>query len=248
MATNRVIEVRGLRKVYAGTIAVEAVDLDVARGEIFGIVGPNGAGKTTIVECISSLRSPDQGRIRVLGLDPVDDVRAVRERVGVQLQQSALPGRLRVIEALRLFASYYPDPADIESLLTDWQLSDKRDAAVTSLSGGQRQRLFIALALVGTPEVVVLDELTTGLDPEVRRVTWQLVRKLRDQGATVLLVTHFMDEVEQLCDRLAVIAVGRVVASGTPSALMEQASQNGEPPRNFEDAYLTLTGALANYV
>lgn len=242
-----IISVQGIKKSYGATAAVSGVSLEVRRGEIFGIVGPNGAGKTTIVECIASLRSPDQGRIRVLGLDPIADVRAVRERVGVQLQQSALPARLRVVEALRLFASYYPDPADIESLLTDWQLSDKRDAAVASLSGGQRQRLFIALALVGSPEVVVLDELTTGLDPEVRRVTWQLVRKLQDQGATVLLVTHFMDEVEQLCDRVAVIAAGRVVASGTPSSLMAQASQSGESPRNFEDAYLTLTGALADY-
>lgn len=243
-----IISVQGIEKSYGATAAVSGVSLEVRRGEIFGIVGPNGAGKTTTVECISSLRSPDEGRIRVLGLDPVDDVRAVRERVGVQLQQSALPGRLRVVEALRLFASYYSDPADIESLLIDWQLSDKRDAAVASLSGGQRQRLFIALALVGSPEVVVLDELTTGLDPEVRRVTWRLVRKLRDRGATVLLVTHFMDEVEQLCDRVAVIAAGRIVASGTPSALMAQASRNGESPRNFEDAYLTLTGALADYV
>ena len=242
-----VIAVDGIRKTYGPTTAIRDVSFKVNRGEIFGIIGPNGAGKTTTVECIASLRTPDAGRISVDGLDPVSDARSVRERVGVQLQESALPARLRVWEALHLFASYYRDRADIDALLDDWQLTDKRNVAVAALSGGQRQRLFIALALVGSPEVVVLDELTTGLDPEVRRVTWQLVRKLRDQGVTVLLVTHFMDEVEQLCDRVAVIAGGVVVTAGTPAQLMAEAAGNGESPRNFEDAYLILTGALVGH-
>lgn len=241
-----IITVDGIRKSYGPTTAVRDVSFEVNKGEIFGIIGPNGAGKTTTVECIASLRRPDAGRIRVVGLDPVSDARSVRERVGVQLQESALPARLRVWEALHLFASYYRNPADIDALLDDWQLTDKRNAAVAALSGGQRQRLFIALALVGTPQVVVLDELTTGLDPEVRRVTWQLVRRLRDQGVTVLLVTHFMDEVEQLCDRVAVIAGGVVVTAGTPADLMTEAARSGQP-RNFEDAYLMLTGALAGH-
>lgn len=245
MATDTVIEVRGLRKVYGSTVAVDEVDLEVTGGEIFGIVGPNGAGKTTTVECIASLRRPDGGSIRVLGLDPDAQQKAVRQVVGVQLQQSALPGRLRVREALSLFASYYPDPLDVEELLGDWQLSEKPNTAVASLSGGQRQRLFIALALVGNPRVVVLDELTTGLDPHVRRETWAHVRALRDRGVTVLLVTHFMDEVERLCDRVAMIAGGRVTARGTPAELIALAASEMGPSPTFEDAYLALTGADA---
>lgn len=248
MATDTVIEVRGLRKVYGPTVAVDEVDLEVTRGEIFGIVGPNGAGKTTTVECIASLRRPDGGSIRVLGLDPVAQQRAVREVVGVQLQESALPGRLRVREALWLFASYYPDPLDVDVLLADWQLSEKANTAVASLSGGQRQRLFIALALVGNPRVVVLDELTTGLDPHVRRETWAHVRALRNRGVTVLLVTHFMDEVERLCDRVAMIAGGRVTACGTPEELIAQAAGDVGPNPTFEDAYLALTGAGATII
>lgn len=243
MDHDTVIEVAGLRKVYGDTVAVDSVDLEVVRGEIFGIVGPNGAGKTTTVECIASLRRPDAGTIRVLGLDPVGQQKAVREVVGVQLQQSALPARLRVGEALRLFAAYYPAPLDVDELLADWQLTDKRDTAVALLSGGQRQRLFIALALVGDPKVVVLDELTTGLDPHVRRETWALVRALRERGVTVLLVTHFMDEVERLCDRVAMIARGRVTAHGTPEELTAMAAGQVGPSGTFEDTYLALTGA-----
>lgn len=243
MATDTVIEVRGLRKVYGSTVAIDEVDLEVTRGEIFGLVGPNGAGKTTTVECIASLRRPDAGSIRVLGLDPVAQQKAVREVVGVQLQQSALPARLRVREALRLFAAYYPDPLDVDGLVADWQLTEKANTAVASLSGGQRQRLFIALALVGNPRIVVLDELTTGLDPHVRRETWALVQALRDRGVTVLLVTHFMDEVERLCDRVGVIARGRITALGTPEELTALAAGHAGPNPTFEDAYLALTGA-----
>ena len=245
MTTDTVVEVRALRKTYGDFVAVDAVDLEVRRGEIFGIIGPNGAGKTTTVECIASLRRPDGGSIRVLDLDPVAQPKRVREVVGVQLQTSALPARLRVREALQLFAAYYPNPLDVDGLLHDWQLTEKADTAVAGLSGGQRQRLFIALALIGDPKIVVLDELTTGLDPHVRRDTWELVKALRDRGVTVLLVTHFMDEVERLCDRVAVIARGRVVASGTPAELAAMTADEVGPNGTFEDTYLALTAAPA---
>ena len=211
-----VIEVSDLRMRYGDVVAVDGVSLSVARGEVFGVVGPNGAGKTTTVECIAGLRRPDSGRVRVLGLDPVADATAVRARVGVQLQQAALPDRLRVGEAMRMFASAYGRLDQVEGLLHHWGLEGKRRAAFATLSGGQRQRLFIALALLGEPEILILDELTTGLDPAARRESWQLVRQLRDAGTTVVLVTHAMDEAEALCDRLAVIVAGRVAAAGGP--------------------------------
>ena len=213
---DRVVEVTDLHKRYGQVTAVAGVSLSVSRGEVFGVVGPNGAGKTTTVECIAGLRRPDAGRVRVLGLDPVATPAAVRTRVGVQLQQAALPDRLRVGEAMRIFASAYDRLDQADGLLDDWGLTAKRKAAFATLSGGQRQRLFIALALLGDPEIVVLDELTTGLDPAGRRETWALVRRLRDAGTTVVLVTHAMDEAETLCDRLAVIVAGRVAALGTP--------------------------------
>jgi len=214
------IEVVGLGKRYGDTIAVEDVSLSVAQGEIFGIVGRNGAGKTTTVECISGLRAPDAGRVRVLGLDPVADRDEVRQRLGVQLQASELPDKLRVGEALELFASFARTPADVDALLDDVGLVDKRDASFKSLSGGQRQRLSIALALVGSPEVVIFDELTTGLDPSARRDTWRLISSVRDRGVTVLLVTHFMEEAERLCDRVAVLDAGRIVDCDSPSTLV----------------------------
>src|SRR3984957_18834345 len=213
------IEVQGLRKSYADTIAVHDVSFSVEQGEIFGIVGPNGAGKTTTVECIEGLRSPDGGHITVLGLDPERDRTELRERVGVQLQSADLPDRLRVGEALRLYSSFYSRPADWRELLELLGLTEKEKTPFSRLSGGQRQRLSIALALVGQPEVVVLDELTTGLDPQARRDTWALVEGVRARGATVLLVTHFMEEAERLCDRVAVVDAGRIVALDTPSAL-----------------------------
>jgi ABC-2 type transport system ATP-binding protein len=215
-----VIEVSGLRKTYGPVVAVGDVSFSVRAGEIFGILGPNGAGKTTTVESIAGLRRPDAGSVRVLGLDPVHDGRRLRQRVGVQLQQATLPDRLKVREALELFASFYDAPGDWRRLVDQWGLSEKRNASFASLSGGQRQRLFIALALVGNPEVVILDELTSGLDPQARRATWELVRAVRDAGTTVVLVTHFMDEAERLCDRLAVVDEGRVVAEGSPRALI----------------------------
>jgi ABC-2 type transport system ATP-binding protein len=218
---DNVIEVQGLRKSYGSVVAVDDVSFRVRPGEIFGILGPNGAGKTTTVESIAGLRRPDAGTVRVLGLDPWRDGRALRQRLGVQLQQATLPDRLRVGEALELFASFYEAPADWRRLLEEWDLTDKRDESFAGLSGGQRQRLFIALALVGDPEVVILDELTSGLDPQARRATWDLVRAVRDAGTTVVLVTHFMDEAERLCDRLAVVDQGRIVAEGSPRDLID---------------------------
>jgi ABC-2 type transport system ATP-binding protein len=217
--TTPVIEATGLRKHYGDVVAVDDVSLRVERGEIFGILGPNGAGKTTSVEMVQGLRTPDAGTVRVLGLDPGRDGRVLRQRVGTQLQSAVLPDRMRVREALELYASYYEQAASVDQLLADWDLVDKQRAAFDSLSGGQRQRLFIALALVGDPEVVFLDELTTGLDPAARRATWAHVRRIRDAGVTVVLVTHFMDEAEQLCDRIAVIDGGRIVATDTPAGL-----------------------------
>ncbi|HEY9376042.1 MAG TPA: ABC transporter ATP-binding protein, partial [Jiangellaceae bacterium] len=193
---------------------------EVTRGEIFGLLGPNGAGKTTTVECLQGLRRPEGGRLRVLDLDPQTQSAELRGRVGGQLQESALPDRMKVWEALDLFSSLSPSGADPETLLAEWDLTEKRNAAFASLSGGQRQRLFIALALVNSPEVVFLDEMTTGLDPAARRATWSLIEAVRDQGTTVVLVSHFMDEAERLCDRLAVIDDHQVVALDTPQGLI----------------------------
>ena len=220
-----VITVDGLRKQYGDYTAVRDVSFSVERGEIFGIVGPNGAGKTTSVECLVGLRRRDGGTVDVLGLDPERDRAELRQRVGIQLQESALPDRLRVGEALELFGSFYRRPADWAELLDRLDLADKRDTAFKKLSGGQKQRLSIALALVGRPEIAVLDELTTGLDPKARRDTWRLIERIRDTGVTILLVTHFMEEAERLCDRVAVIDAGRVVAVDTPAGLVSRTGQ-----------------------
>ncbi|HMN60052.1 MAG TPA: ABC transporter ATP-binding protein [Anaerolinea sp.] len=221
MSTSEtVIAVENLSKHYGSVAAVENLSFSVQRGEIFGVVGPNGAGKTTTVECLTGLRRADQGQIRVLGFDPRSAERELRRRVGVQLQQAALPDDILVWEAIDLFASFYPAPVDWRALLETWGLTEKARARFNTLSGGQKQRLFIALALVNDPELVILDELTTGLDPQARRATWELVERLRDDGKTVLLVTHFMDEAERLCDRVAVIDRGRLVALDTPRALI----------------------------
>jgi ABC-2 type transport system ATP-binding protein len=217
---EEVIRVEGLRKSYGGRPAVDGVSFSVGRGEIFGIVGPNGAGKTTTVECLSGLRVPDGGTVGVLGLDPRRDGRRLRERVGVQLQEAALPEDMKAWEALDLYASLYDKPADWRPLLAQWGLEEKRDTRFKQLSGGQKQRLFIALALVNRPELVFLDEITTGLDPQARRATWDLVRGIRERGTTVVLVTHFMDEAEKLCDRVAIVDGGRIVALDSPAALV----------------------------
>src|SRR4051812_32124279 len=230
------IEVTGLRKSYGSRVAVDGVSFTVERGEIFGILGTNGAGKTTTVECLQGLRQADGGEISVLGLDPAADRAALTRRVGVQLQESRLPAKLRVREALELFASFYPDPADVDVLLDQVDLRDPARAYFGKLSGGQKQRVSIALALVGTPELAILDELTPGLDPHARRETWRLVEGVRATGVTVLLVTHFMDEAERLCDRVAVFDAGRVVATGTPAELRAAAGAS-----TLDDAFVSLT-------
>jgi len=215
-----VIEVEDLRKTYGSTVAVDNISFNVAEGEIFGLLGPNGAGKTTAIECLQGLRIPDSGKLSVLGLDPESEAQALRRRIGSQLQESALPDRIKVWEALDLFASLAPGRSDWRAIMEQWGLAEKQRSSFSSLSGGQRQRLFVALALVNEPEVVFLDEMTTGLDPAARRVAWDLIRAIRERGTTVLLVTHFMDEAEQLCDRVAIVDRGRVIASDTPQGLI----------------------------
>jgi ABC-2 type transport system ATP-binding protein len=238
-----VIEVEQLHKRYRDHVAVHDVSLAVQEGEIFGICGRNGAGKTTTVECIGGLRAPDGGSISVLGLDPVRDRAALRRVVGIQLQASELPDRMRVEEAVELFASFYPDPADPDELIERWGLGAKRKAAFAKLSGGQKQRLSIVLALIGNPRVAILDELTTGLDPQARRDTWAAIEQIRDSGVTVVLVTHFMEEAERLCDRIALIDAGRVVAVDTPdgfvSGLPAGQRLRFRPTAEFPDALLT---------
>ena len=217
---DAIVQVEGLRKIYGTTVAVEDVSFQVREGEIFGMVGPNGAGKTTTIECLEGLRKPDGGSIRVLGVDPQQDSQTLRTRTGMQLQQSNLPDRMKVWEALDLYATFYPKAADWNELLTQLGLEEKRNAPFTKLSGGQKQRLFIALALLPDPQLVFLDELTTGLDPQARHAIWDLVRKVRARGKTVLLTTHFMEEAERLCDRVAILDHGRIVALDTPAALI----------------------------
>ncbi|WP_033440394.1 ABC transporter ATP-binding protein [Saccharothrix sp. NRRL B-16314] len=217
-----IIEVVDLVKRYDRKVAVDGVSFTVDEGEIFGILGPNGAGKTTTVECVEGLRTPDGGTIRVDGLDPRRDRAELRTRLGVQLQQSELPDRIRVGEALDLYASFYRDPADWRDLLDRLGLADRAGTEYRKLSGGQKQRVSIALALIGKPKIAVLDELTTGLDPQARRDTWSLVEQVRDSGVTVVLVTHFMEEAERLCDRIALIDEGKLVAVDTPAGLVSR--------------------------
>ncbi|MET8862045.1 ABC transporter ATP-binding protein [Nonomuraea sp. NPDC004580] len=245
-----VIEVNALVKRYGGLPVVNEVSFSVAEGEIFGILGPNGAGKTTTVECVEGLRRPDGGSIRVLGLDPVKDRKELSHLVGVQLQQSLLPENIKVAEALDLFASFYRTPKDWRALLEEWGLAEKRQAKFGSLSGGQKQRLFIALALVGDPKVAFLDELTTGLDPAARRSTWELIKRVRAAGVTVVLVSHFMDEVEELCDRVAVFDRGRIVALDSPANLISNVDADQHlrfrPLAPFDDALLTRLPGVAS--
>ena len=216
-----VITVEHLRKVYGhDVVAVDDISFEVERGEIFGLLGSNGAGKTTTVECVQGLRTPTAGKVRVLGKDPRTHAGDLRGRMGSQLQESRLPDHLKVWEALDLFAGLAPGAMDWRSLIEQWGLAEKRNASFSSLSGGQRQRLFIALALVSSPEVVFLDEMTTGLDPSARRVAWDLIERIRDRGTTVVLVTHFMDEAERLCDRVAVVDKGSLIAVDTPRGLV----------------------------
>jgi len=216
-----VIEVSSIRKTYGRTVAVDEASFTVNEGEIFGLIGPNGAGKTTTMECVEGLRKPDRGTISVLGLDPFRQVYKLQERIGVQLQQAQLQKRIKVWEAVDLWASLYrKKKVNGERLLEQLGLLDKRDAWFMNLSGGQKQRLFIALAMINDPEVVFLDELTTGLDPQARHAIWGLVRNMRDQGKTVFLTTHLMEEAERLCDRVAIIEHGRIIDIDTPEGLV----------------------------
>ncbi|MFF1648195.1 ATP-binding cassette domain-containing protein [Streptomyces sp. NPDC058240] len=245
-----IIEVNGVQKAYAGRTVVDGVSFTVDEGEIFGILGPNGAGKTTTVECVGGLRAPDAGTVRVAGLDPVADHDRVTRLLGAQLQESELQPKITVAEALELYSAFYPDPADWRELAERLGLHTKFDTRFAKLSGGQKQRLSIALALVGNPRVVVLDELTTGLDPRARRDTWKLIEDVRDSGVTVLLVTHFMEEARQLCDRVAVIDKGKVVALDTPSGLIGRAGSSTvisfTPSQPLTDAELEqLPGAVS---
>jgi len=220
-AAHPVIRVSGIRRTYGETVAVDDVSFDVHDGEIFGLIGPNGAGKTTTMECVEGLRRPDRGTISVLGLDPFRDVYQLQERIGVQLQQAQLQKRIKVWEAVHLWASLYRRKAtDGDRLLEQLGLAEKRNAWFMTLSGGQKQRLFIALALINEPEVVFLDELTTGLDPQSRRAIWDLVRAMRERGKTVFLTTHLMEEAERLCDRVAIIEHGRIIDLDPPERLV----------------------------
>ena len=243
-ASRPAVEIAHLRKTYGALVAVDDVSFSVAEGEIFGILGPNGAGKTTTAECAIGLRSPDAGTIRLMGLDPHADADKIHEIVGVQLQASALPAKLRVGEILAMYRSFYREPADVSELIDVLGLAGKRKDYYKSLSGGQRQRLSIALALIGRPKIAVLDEMTTGLDPQARRDTWELIEGVRDRGVTILLVTHFMEEAERLCDRVALIDNGRVAALDTPARLAAQArggkSVRFLPSAPFDDRLLRV--------
>jgi ABC-2 type transport system ATP-binding protein len=240
---SEAISVRGLQKKYDDFEAVRGIDFEVAPGEVFGLLGPNGAGKTTTVEILEGLRPRTAGSVSVLGFDPEDEPRTVKDRIGVSLQATNLPEKLQVIEALELFAAFYTKTTDIDRLLDRLQLSEKRRAMYSTLSGGQKQRLALALALVNDPQVLFLDEPTTGLDPQVRREIHTLIEELRASRTTILLTTHYIEEAERLCDRVAIMDEGRIIAMGTPRELQEQvlgnarveivceSPVNGNPPR-----------------
>jgi len=242
-----VVQVSAIRKTYGGTVAVDDVSFDVHEGEIFGLIGPNGAGKTTTMECVEGLRKPDRGEISVLGMHPMRDSYALQNRVGVQLQEAQLQKRIKVREAVALWASLYNRSVDGGRLLEQLGLGDKRSAWFMTLSGGQKQRLFIALALINDPELVFLDELTTGLDPQARRAIWDLVRGIRLRGKTVFLTTHLMEEAERLCDRVAIIDRGRIIDIGTPDQLIrrhapEQTVVVATPDGSVEDVFRHIPG------
>ncbi|MDR0483311.1 MAG: ABC transporter ATP-binding protein [Cellulomonadaceae bacterium] len=243
ITTTPIIEVTNLQKIYddaAGrTVAVDDVSFTVQPGEIFGVLGPNGAGKTTTVECLAGLRDATGGTMSVLGVDPQHNPQAIREHVGIQFQQAEMHDKITVREALELFAGFYPNPAHVETLITLLGLEEKANATFKTLSGGQKQRLSIGLALVGRPKIAILDELTTGLDPVARQDTWELVRRVKAAGVTVLLVTHFMEEAERLCDRLVIIDHGKVIAEGSPASLIDQTPGTS----TLEDVFVTLTRA-----
>lgn len=238
-----VIAVENLRKTYGEIVAADDVSFSVEEGEIFGIIGPNGAGKTTIVECISGLRVPDVGSITVFGLRQETNRKKLREQIGVQIQESSLPPNIKIREVMELFASFYENPADWDDLLDSLGIADKKNAKFKHLSGGQKQRLSIALALIGNPKIAILDELTTGLDPEARREAWDLIEDIRDKGVTILLVTHYMEEAERLCDRVALIVRGKIVVLDTPESIANRYGGGTQvrflPSRPISDEILT---------
>jgi ABC-2 type transport system ATP-binding protein len=222
MPNDLAISVRGLKKNYGDVQAVRGIDFDVARGEVFGLLGPNGAGKTTTVEILEGLRPRSAGTVTVIGFDPENETMAVKDRIGVSLQATKLPDKIQVEEAIELFAAFYSHSTDREKLMQRLQLTEKRKAQYTTLSGGQKQRLAVALALVNEPEIVFLDEPTTGLDPQVRREIHALIEELRDRKTTILLTTHYIEEAERLCERVAIIDEGRIIAQGSPRELQER--------------------------
>lgn len=240
--------VRGLRKAYSDVVAVDGLELDVMTGECFGLLGPNGAGKTTTIEICEGLLERDSGDLEVLGMTWEKDAAGLRERLGIQLQETQLSDKLSVSETLRLFRSFYDRGREVSDVIEAVQLGEKRDARIGTLSGGQKQRLAVACALVGNPDLLFLDEPTTGLDPQSRRQLWTLIEDFRRAGGTIVLTTHYMDEAERLCDRVAIVDHGRVIALGTPQELIDSigASLPPPPPRastaTLEDVFVVLTG------
>jgi ABC-2 type transport system ATP-binding protein len=231
--------VRNLRKTYKDVVAVDGLDLDVRTGECFGLLGPNGAGKTTTIEICEGLTDPDSGDVEVLGRRWASDARALRERLGIQLQETQLSDKLTVVETLTLFRSFFSQGPTPDELVALVQLDEKRKARVGTLSGGQKQRLALAVALVGQPELLFLDEPTTGLDPQARRQVWDLIESLRKTGRTIVLTTHYMEEATRLADRVAIVDHGKVITVGTPTELI--ASIAG-PGATLEDVFVALTG------
>jgi ABC-2 type transport system ATP-binding protein len=240
------LHVRGLRKAYRDVVAVDGIDLDVRLGECFGLLGPNGAGKTTTIEICEGLTTPDSGDVEVLGRRWATDAIALRERLGIQLQETQLADKLTVVETLKLFRSFYKQGPAVNEVIRLVQLDEKRNARVGALSGGQKQRLALACALVGAPELLFLDEPTTGLDPQARRQLWDLINVFKREGRTIVLTTHYMDEAEQLCDRVAIMDHGHVIARGTPNELMASVPMPPREPRlhaaTLEDVFVSLTG------
>jgi ABC-2 type transport system ATP-binding protein len=243
------LRVRGLRKAYKDVVAVDGLDLEVRSGECFGLLGPNGAGKTTTIEICEGLLAPDSGEVEVLGRRWETDARDLRELLGIQLQETQLSEKLTVEETLKLFQSFYREPQDIGNVIDKVELGEKRSSRVGGLSGGQKQRLAVACALVGNPQLLFLDEPTTGLDPQSRRQFWDLIEKFQAEGKTIVLTTHYMEEAERLCDRVAIVDHGHVIALGSPNELMESIDVSHLPPpeprkttATLEDVFVSLTG------
>ncbi len=242
MTSESALIVRGLRKSYGSVVAVDGLDLEVRAGECFGLLGPNGAGKTTTIEICEGLLARDAGDVIVLGRTWERDSDALKQLLGIQLQDTQLSEKLSVDETLSLFRSFYSEPRTVEEAVAMVQLEEKRDARVGSLSGGQKQRLAFACALVGNPQLIFLDEPTTGLDPQSRRQLWTLIESLRESGRTIVLTTHYMDEAERLCDRIAIVDHGHVIALGTTRELLDAASAKSGKVETLEDVFVALTG------